>query len=380
MPLARIRIDRLQFNELRIPFKVAFRHASAERAQTETVWIDAIGDDGAIGNGESCPREYVTGETISTARAFVERHDGDIRREITGLDALRGWAAAHRNEIDANPAAWCAVELALLDLLGKHQKVTIEALLSLPPLAGRFQYTGVLGDALPSVFQSMAERYRRMGFKDFKVKLCPDSSRDRNKLSALRSWPAGSIRVRADANNLWRTVDDAIAALGSLDFPFVAVEEPIGKNRWTELADLSSALKCPIILDESCARGEDLDRLVDPPSRWLINVRVSKMGGIIRALDVIEAARSRGIGVIVGAQVGETSLLTRAALTLARAAGETLVAQEGAFGTFLLERDMCDPPLMFGAGGLLDVSLFPQLQRPGLGITPGPRGAPKFPL
>ena len=33
-----------------------------------------------------------------------------------------------------------------------------------------------------------------------------------------------------------------------------------------------------------------------------------------------------------------------------------LVAQEGAFGTFLLEHDVCDPPLMFGAGGVLDAS------------------------
>jgi L-Ala-D/L-Glu epimerase / N-acetyl-D-glutamate racemase len=99
-------------------------------------------------------------------------------------------------------------------------------------------------------------------------------------------------------------------------------------------------------------------------------VRVSKMGGINRALEVVEAARARGIGVIVGAQVGETSLLTRAGLTVARAAGESLVAQEGAFGTFLLERDVCDPPLMFGTGGVLDVSRFPGLQRPGLGIGP----------
>ena len=80
------------------------------------------------------------------------------------------------------------------------------------------------------------------------------------------------------------------------------------------------------------------------------------MGGLLRSLDVVQAARTAGIGVIVGAQVGETSLLTRVALTVAQAAGPSLVAQEGAFGTFLLERDICDPPLMFGAGGILEAS------------------------
>jgi hypothetical protein len=74
------------------------------------------------------------------------------------------------------------------------------------------------------------------------------------------------------------------------------------------------------------------------------------------------------VRVIVGAQVGETSLLTRAALTVAHAAADVLVAQEGAFGTFLLERDVCDPPLMFGAGGVLDVSVHPMLTMPGLGL------------
>ena len=65
------RIEQFRFRELHIPFKVAFRHASAERSETETVWIDAVASDGGIGSGESCPRPYVTGETLATARAFT---------------------------------------------------------------------------------------------------------------------------------------------------------------------------------------------------------------------------------------------------------------------------------------------------------------------
>jgi hypothetical protein len=57
--------------------------------------------------------------------------------------------------------------------------------------------------------------------------------------------------------------------------------------------------------------------------------------------------------VIVGAHVGETSVLSRAALVLASAAGDAKIAMEGAFGTHLLERDVCDPALMFGEGGKL---------------------------
>ena len=375
MPSASVRVERLQFTELRIPFKAAFRHASAERAETETVLVEALAADGTAGRGESCPRAYVTGETVDSARTFLEQHRATICREIDDVESLRAWVISHRGEIDRHPAAWCALELALLDLFGRSSGATVESLLSLPALAGNFHYTAVLGDASPGAFHGMAERYWSFGFRDFKVKLSGDHERDREKLTVCEQWPAASARVRADANNVWGSGAEARTALQQLGHEFFAVEEPIGRDRYAELSDLSRALNCPVILDESCVRREQVSRLPGPRSQWLINLRVSKMGGIIRSLEVVDAARAAGIGVIVGAQVGETSILTRAALPVARAAGGALVAQEGAFGTFLLERDVCEPPLMFGAGGVLDVAAYPMLTGPGLGLSgPGCQG------
>ena len=121
------------------------------------------------------------------------------------------------------------------------------------------------------------------------------------------------------------------------------------------------------MLDESLVRRQQLVELPDPPDQWIVNVRVSKMGGLLRSLDVVAEARRLGIGVIVGAQVGETSLLTRAGLAVAHAARDILVAQEGAFGTHLLAEDVCDPPIMFVPGGILEIEGFPSLGAPGLG-------------
>ncbi len=64
--------------------------------------------------------------------------------------------------------------------------------------------------------------------------------------------------------------------------------------------------------------------------------------------------------------------LTRAALTVATAAGDALVAQEGAFGTLLLAHDICEPPLMFGAAGVLNAAHYPLLTNAGFGIVPVP--------
>jgi L-alanine-DL-glutamate epimerase-like enolase superfamily enzyme len=295
-----------------------------------------------------------------------------MRETVTSVETLHAWMADHEEDIDANPAAWCALELALLDLIGKHAGVAVETLLSVRPLANAvFRYTAVLGDAPASAFHAMAERYREAGFRDFKVKLSDSVARDREKMAVFDKWNE-SIRLRADANNLWAGADEAIDALRRLECPFFAIEEPIGKDRHDELPRIARAFNCAVILDESLSRRQQMSLLRDPAAQWLVNIRVSKMGGLIRSLRVLEAARARGIGVIVGAQVGETSLLTRAALTVACAAGNALVAQEGAFGTLLLERDVCDPPLMFGAGGVLDASVYPMLAKPGLGISSRP--------
>jgi L-alanine-DL-glutamate epimerase-like enolase superfamily enzyme len=358
----------LRFETLQIPFKVGFRHSSAAREETSSVWVEAVTRAGSRGLGESCPRPYVTGETIETAQRFFSHHQADIRERVTGLASLRDWMDAHVSDIDANPAAWCAIELALLDAFARDAGAAVEQFLSLPPLAGRFRYTAVLGDAPAPAFRASAEQYRQYGFRDFKVKLSGDVERDSQKLAVLSNWPE-PVCVRADANNFWQTADDAIAALRMLNRTFYAIEEPIEAGRYAELARVSAALGCPIVLDESVRRATELAELPGAPQGWIVNVRVSKMGGLLRSLAVVDAARSASIGVIVGAQVGETSLLTRAALPVARAAGGQLVAQEGAFGTFLLERDICSPTLAFGAGGVLDAANYLELTTPGFGLT-----------
>ncbi len=362
-----IRLRAVVASTLAIPFTTRFRHASAERAETSSVWVEATSEAGVTGHGESCPRPYVTGETLASAEAFVGRHVAALCREEASLGAVRGYAHTHVTDIDANPAAWCAIELALLDLVGKTQGQPIEALLGLPPLSGPFRYSAVLGDAEPDVFARQAERYLAMGFRDLKVKLSGDLARDRAKVAVLAAAP--DVRVRVDANNLWADAGTASTFLNALGVPIVAVEEPLRPGDFAGLALVAARCGVPIVLDESVTRTGQVAALPGAPETWIVNVRVSKMGGVLRSLAVVAAARAAGLRVVVGAQVGETSLLTRAALTVAQAAGSALFAQEGAFGTFLLTRDVCDPPLMFGAGGVLRVADHAMLAEPGFGIT-----------
>lgn len=360
-------ISELRSAPLSIPFTQAFRHAAAERAETSSLWVEVRSTTGALGVGESCPRPYVTGETLESAQAFLAFYRASICEEIYDPDSLRDWIGRHAAEVDEHPAAWCAVELALWDVLGKETGRTVESLLGVAPLAGRFSYSAVLGDMALDAFEAGVARYLDAGFIDFKVKLSGDGDRDRQKIDRLRG-ASVELRVRVDANNLWRAPREAIDGLRVLGSPIFAIEEPIPPNQYHDLVHMAEALGVRIVLDESALRVSHVIALPGPRETWLVNVRVSKMGGLVRSLAVVEASRAAGIQVIVGAQVGETSVLTRAGLTVAHAARDLLVAQEGAFGTQLLARDVCDPPLMFGRAGVLDVARFPALAEPGLGL------------
>jgi L-alanine-DL-glutamate epimerase-like enolase superfamily enzyme len=356
-------LESIQARALVIPFKQSFKHASAERAATQAIWVAATARDGTVGYGEGCPREYVTGETVAGARAFIAAHMQEWTASVRDAETLRAWTARREREVDFNPAAWSAVELALLDLLGRAEGRPVESLLGLPALSGRFRYTAVLGDAGPGAFDAQLARYRDAGFRDFKIKLSGVRARDAAKVRSLQAAGIAPQRVRADANNLWRDADAAIYDLRSLRFGFAAIEEPLRAGDHEGMARVALALGTDIVLDESIARCEQLARL-PAAGRWVVNLRVSKMGGVVRSLDFLREARRRGLRVIIGAHVGETSLLTRAALAVAMAAGEALIAQEGAFGTHLLERDVAEPPLMFGPGGVLEAA-------PALGTAPG---------
>lgn len=363
-----ITISQLVLKKINIPFKVRFRHASAERNETSSLWVEATSESGVTGYGESCPRPYVTGETIETACTFFSQFNSEICNEIDSLVSLQEWMVMHQSQVDANPAAWCAIELAILDLLAKLEEKTVETFLHLSPLQGLFHYSAILGDAGAESFRASTDQYINQGFTDFKLKLSGNLEFDQAKIAVMRHWESLGLRVRVDANNLWKDSSEAISFLSALNYPLFAIEEPLQPNAYSGLIEIANALSCKIILDESFLRVDQFSRLNQISECWLINLRVSKMGGLIRSLNIVEKARKLGIGLIIGAQVGETSLLTRAGLVVANVARDILVAQEGAFGTYLLEQDICGSPLMFGKSGILSVADYSTLQDPGFGF------------
>ena len=347
-------LTELSLIKLKIPFKVSFKHSSAERSMTQSILVAAKSASGNIGLGEGCPREYVTHETVESATAFFETQREILIGKIHSLESLQDFVRDNEALIDSNPAAWCAIELALLDWLAKENKQSLEKTLGLPQLSGNFRYTAVLGDASWDKLVLQVKQYLAMGFQEFKLKISGNLSDDVKKIALLQELGKGKLKLRVDANNIWQDSSTAIDYCKQFGIRLLGIEEPLAAMQFEQLSKVAEGTQTKIILDESFLNKSQFDSIQKTATSFIINIRISKMGGLLRSLEIARMARELEIPIIVGAQVGETSILTRAALAVANTNKRNLLAQEGAFGTLLLKYDLVHPPLMFGRQGLLD--------------------------
>lgn len=343
---------------LRIPLKHSFKHASAKRSCSESIIVEVL-KNGITGLGEGCPRPYVTGETVESGLEWINKKKDGIARECLTIERLKDWVYENNKEIDENPAAWCAVELGLLDYLAKEKNKTVEELLEIGDSYKEYKFTAVVGDAGYEETAKVLKKYISLGFNDYKFKISGNIDIDNGKFQILRNAIEDSktdVRVRIDANNIWsENFNSAVEYFNKLNDQIFAVEEPLAPRDYEGLERLSKKFDLPVIYDESVCNSDDLERVLTRQNKSIINVRVSKMGGIIRTLDLIKKIISSGFGIIVGCQVGETSILSRAGLIAANASGKNLIAQEGCYGTHLLDYDFVDPVIMFGHKGIYEL-------------------------
>ena len=347
MNIVKITVQRLE-----IPFNDSFCHASAERQQSDSIIVGILLDDGTTGYGEGCPRSYVTGESSQYAAEFIHQVSSSIMSSVHDIDSLRYWITANDALINNNPAAWCGLELAIIDALAKSRSVSAGVYFDVElQTVEDLKYTAVLSGGSTEKLSRYMKAYVSFQFDDFKIKLTGDLDLDIDRISLFNRLSPGS-RLRLDANNLWTNPVVAAIYLKQLPEVFFAIEEPLAAKDFSGLQQLSQLIPQKIVLDESFTSIKDFDFLLDDRERFILNVRVSKLGGLIRSKLITDMAETSGVPYIIGAHVGETSILTRAAMMLGRSNAKTLVAREGAAGEYLLSRDICLNSIMFGRQGL----------------------------
>ncbi|MCC7371899.1 MAG: hypothetical protein IT306_26020 [Chloroflexi bacterium] len=361
------RIQRLAAHLVELPFRFSFGHALASRSSTTNLIVMLQLTDGSIGFGEGVPREYVTGETAQTALDRVADEYGPalLARQLPDQDVVRGLRAL-RDDLhlfkQAPGAAWCAVETALLDALGKATGRSAADLLG-GAVRDTVTYGGVAPFASGAALIGMLLFFRTYGFKDVKLKLGRGREHDLKTVRLARQILGRGVELRADANCAW-TADEAFQMAELLrPYDLVSYEQPVPADDVEGLRRLSAGLPEDVIVDESLCSMADARRLVEAHACTVLNVRVSKCGGPLAALELVELASQSGLFCQLGAQVGESGILTAAGRLVAAVAQPGFRHHEGADNLFLLRRDLTAENLTVRPGGRGDA-----LAGPGLGV------------
>jgi muconate cycloisomerase len=375
-------ISSLKLFRVAVPLKKVVRHASFERSVSENLVTRVTLDDGTIGYGEGVPRPYVTGETLESAFATLQAHDwarlvgrpSDYGELIGRLANLK----LPENETDprgmAGNAARCSLELALLDAYGRRFGESVGRAIELAQADGlnRFpkprwvRYSAAITAESAKGEAISAWKIWIYGFSQVKVKVGASGQDDSTRLERMRRILGPRIDLRLDANEAWPAAELLDRALALRRFNPSALEQPVPHAEVNALAEIRPRLGIPIMLDESLCGYPDAQAAVKRRTADLLNVRLSKCGGILSSLQIIALAHRAGLGVQLGCHPGETSLLSAAGRHVAsRVAGLRYV--EGSYDRHILAANVTKRDLTFGYGGLAR-----PLKRAGLGIDVSP--------
>jgi L-Ala-D/L-Glu epimerase len=365
-----VRLCEATVHMLRLPFVESFSHSAKARRACDSVVVRVVDDDGVAGFGEGAARPYVTGET---PRSVFEHLASELWPAVVGielpdraddvltvLDAVMPSPTSPR-AVSAN-AARCALELAVLDCRLRSIGASVAALL--PPRRPVI-YGGVITAGDPGAAARRARQMKLIGLRHLKLKV--GTGRDLECVRAVREAAGPEVSLRLDANGAWSLdealqVADAVAPLEVAPLEVAALEQPLARNALRDLRTLRRASPIPLMADESVVTLDDAETLLAAEAVDMLNIRISKCGGLHRSTLIAELAISAGVGVQVGCHVGETAILSAAGRHLAAWAPEVAFV-EGSFGTLLLVEDLSAEPVQFGYGGRSSA-----LTGPGLGV------------
>jgi L-alanine-DL-glutamate epimerase-like enolase superfamily enzyme len=362
-----------------VPLRKPIRHASFERSASDNFVVRVILADGSVGYGEGVPRPYVTGETIESA--FASLAGLDLPRmlgepaDLAGLVRRLEGLALPETEADprgmAGNSARCALELALLDAYSRREgrsvgdaiRLVESARDLLNPGARPVRYSGAITADDPRKEVVAAWKMWIYGFHQVKVKVGVAGQDDPARLAKLRRILGRRMDIRIDANEAWsaREVVERVASLRA--FRPSALEQPVPHSEVGALADLRPGLGVPVMLDESLCGYPDAVDAVERKTADLLNVRLSKCGGIIPSLRIMALAHRSGLGVQLGCHPGETGLLSAAGRHVAgRVRGIRYL--EGSYDRHVLAGNLIAEEITFRYGGRAG-----PLGGPGLGVT-----------
>ncbi|KKD58060.1 muconate cycloisomerase [Grimontia sp. AD028] len=280
--------------------KRPFTISRGSRTQAEVIQV-TIEKNGKKGLGECSPTGRY-GESFDSVLAQIDSVKGKAfdRSQLKTLLP----AGAARNALDC----------ALWDL----ETENFPDGFSLP---ARIQTAMTVSIATPQEMADEAKAYVEQGATLIKVKLNGDEVFER--LSAVRAAAPDTLLI-VDANEAWGNLDIEATIQQIAPLNIAMVEQPLPAAEDEALRQISSPI--PLCADESCHTADDVESLAG--KYQMVNIKLDKTGGLTAAFELEQAARAKGMQVMVGCMLG-SSIAMRAALPVAATA--VLVDLDGAF-------------------------------------------------
>jgi len=215
--------------------------------------------------------------------------------------------------------------------------------------------TSTLGALLEQVDGYLAEGYRRI-----KLKIEPGT--DVERVTAVRE-AHPDILLSVDANAAY-TLDDIRVFEELDDLELLMIEQPLHHEDLVEHAELQRRMRTAICLDESIRSAADARAAIELGACRIVNIKQGRVGGLLEARRVHDAARERGVPVWCGGML-ETGLGRAANLALGALPGFTLPGDTSASSRYFAD-DITEPHVMAPDGTMVVPS------GPGLGVEPHP--------
>jgi len=340
--------------ELTRPYTIAYQTFDS----VENIFLELETEAGIIGIGAGAPAEFVTGESMESAKTALDT----IADFLVGADLRRMHAIITRlHELyPENPTAKAAADIALHDAYGKTLDIPLVDLwgrvhLSLPTS---------ITIGIKSIEESVAEakEYMDLGFKVLKLKTGKTVEEDVAIFSKIRETVGKSIKIRVDANQGYRVAETKAFYQQTKKLGLELMEQPMHYDDVKLMKKLPPSIRKICMADENLKSNKHALALAQKPLHFgLYNIKLMKCGGIKAGRQIAAIAGLADIGLMWGC-MDESIISITAALHAAYASPATrYIDLDGSFdlakdvveGGFILEDGM----MRIGEGAGLGVDI-----------------------
>ncbi|AGA29696.1 o-succinylbenzoate synthase [Singulisphaera acidiphila] len=339
-----MRIHRIDLKLVRLPLVRTFRTSSSTKDSIAHILV-RIETDSGIGWGEcASPSDpYYCPETTETCWHILKDFlaPAVIGKEWANLDQLVDFY----RPVKGNNFAKAGLEIACWDALARHEgKPLAEVLGGTRPEILSGVSLGIERD-LETLF-GLIEQYLGEGYRRIKLKIAPGWD-----VAIVRSvrerYP--EIALQVDANSAYTLAD--LDHLKQLDaFNLLLIEQPLAHDDIIDHARLQAVLRTPVCLDESIHSAEDARKALDLQACRVINIKVSRVGGLREAKRIHDLCLDRGVPVWCGG-MHEFGIGRAANVAVSSLPGFTLPGDVSGSDKYYRE-DLVEPPIQADNGAV----------------------------